>query len=209
MLLKIIQRVTHIICNISWKIFFKYEVKGAENLKILKTGKAIFYANHGGKVDAFLLGSSIPNWYFKKFKGLKLMTYYKFMEAWYGPIIKQIGAFPIYFNKETLSEKLKTTVDELNKDYGLVMFPTGKIKTTCDPKSARPGIAYLAKAVNPMLVPMYITDTHRIHFIDLILRRRKVTVIFGRPFYYNEVGSEADEYLILAGKIMKRACELV
>ncbi len=201
-----IQRITWIICNLIGKFFLNFKVEGKENLKNLKKGGVIFVSNHSGRFDPFLIGAGTPPAYFRCIKGLRHLAFFKYTnKKWYGPIIRLLGAYPVYKGKKDLAKTLEKTVNILKDNYSILMFPTSRISRYFDPDQARPGIAYLAQTLNPLIVPVFVKNAHRIKFKEFLFRSRKTKVIFGPPFYYQEVASrEEDSLRDMARKIMER-----
>ena len=210
MILFLIQRFVWIMCQMCWKLFFRLEVRGTENIEALSNGKVIFAANHLGMFDPFLLGSNIPKSYFRKTAGLKLLTYYKFIHhRWYGPLIRLVGAYPVWPNNgKDLSETLGSTIKYLNTNYSIVMFPQGQRHPVCEVNDSRPGVAYLAKNTGAVIVPVLIQGSYHITLIDLILHRRSVLLSFGQAVSYSEVEDKEGDLRRAAARIMSRVCAL-
>ena len=88
MLFSFFHYITWMVSNIIGKLFLNLKASGKENLKNLDSGGALFVANHQGRFDPFLIGASIPFFYFSKIKCFRYQTYYKFItERWYGLFI--------------------------------------------------------------------------------------------------------------------------
>lgn len=209
MLFYFIQKITWYICNFFNRYFFHLQIKGAEHVDRLQTGGVIFIANHSSKWDSFFVGSSMPQPFFKKMKGLKYMAYAKYANRqWYSGYIRLVGAYPVYSCGGDYDKSLKETIEILKSNYSLVMFPTGKRLGEFDSAEARPGVAYLAQNLNPLIIPVYIANSHHIRFSEFCLRRRRVSLTFGAPFRWTEVATAADDLRTRAVKIMKRVAEL-
>ena len=208
MLFYLAQRITCRICYVIGKLFLHLEIKGTENIKPLKHGGAIFISNHYSKWDSFLIGCSVPSGYFKIIKHLRYMAYPKYTdEMWYSWFIRLMGAYPIYRNGGDYKKTLKDTVAILKDGQGLVMYPTGRISHNFNAAHARPGIAYLARELNSLLVPVYVAGTHEIKLSEFLLRQRRAQVNFGKPFYVNEVTAANEDLRSAAKKIMERVGE--
>ncbi len=198
-----------IISNAIGRVFFRLEVKGQENIENLEKGGAIFIANHYGKFDPFLIGASIPRPYFKKIKCFRYLTHYSYIiEMWYGPFIWLTGAYSVFPSKGNYEKSLKYTTELLKDNQSILMFPTGSRMKEVDPREARPGIAYLAKKLDPTIVPIFIKNTYKVSFIDFILKRRLAKVIIGKPFRYSDINNKIDNLREAAKEIMGKVKEL-
>jgi 1-acyl-sn-glycerol-3-phosphate acyltransferase len=189
MIFSLFQQIAIVVTNLIGALFLNFEVRGRENLSKL-TGKALFIANHHGGIDPFLVSAAIPQSYYKKIKCLRYLTYYKFIRRRpYGIFIWLMGAYSIVpgKNKKNYGKILGKTIRLLKGDQSVLIFPTGKLEDKFNPESARPGVAYLARTIDPVLVPVYIKDTYKIRLKDLISRRRQVSVEFGKPFKYKDI----------------------
>ena len=201
-------RITWAASNIIGKLFLNLKASGRENLKNLDSGGVIFVANHQGRFDPFLIGASIPFSYFLKIKCFRYQTYYKFIiERWYGLFIWLMGAYPVYPKSGPLEKVLAKTVKILKNNQSVLIFPEGKLNQYFDPANAKPGIGYLAKNLNPLIVPVFIKNTHNIKFLEFILRKRRVRITFGQPFRWQDIALPEAEYGEIARRIMGRVGE--
>ncbi|MBU4102239.1 1-acyl-sn-glycerol-3-phosphate acyltransferase [Patescibacteria group bacterium] len=197
------------VSNIIGKLFLNLKASGKENLKNLDSGGALFVANHQGRFDPFLIGASIPFSYFSKIKCFRYQTYYKFItERWYGLFIWLMGAYPVYPGSGPLEKVLEKTVKILKDNQSVLIFPEGKLSQYFDPANAKPGIGYLAKNLNPLIVPVFIKNTHNIKFLEFILRKRRVRITFGQPFRWQDIALPEAEYGEIARRIMGRVGEV-
>lgn len=197
--------ITWAIVNIIGKLFLNLKVHGQENLKDLKSGGVLFVANHHSKFDPFLIGASVPFFYFKRIKCFRYFTYYKYItRKWYGFVICLIGAYSVYPSGGDLKKSLKKTIKILQDNQSVLIFPAGKRDKYFDPKQSRPGVGCLAKILNPLIVPVYVKNTYNIKLKDLIFRIRKVSITFGKPFYYQEATFRKNSFGEIAIKIMER-----
>jgi 1-acyl-sn-glycerol-3-phosphate acyltransferase len=106
------------------------------------------------------------------------------------------------------SKSLAKTAFLLRKGYDVLFFPTARIGEDFKPQDARPGVAWLAKKINPTIVPVLIKDTHKIGFMDYLLRRRHVSIKFGKPFKATNNGYSIKDYKDSAKEIMTKVSEL-
>lgn len=205
MIYLISQLITNPIYRIIGKYLMNSRVEGQENFKNINTHGVLFISSHHSSLDPFLIGGAIPFSYYKKTKGFRYMTYYKYIwQKLYSPFIIWQGAYPIYPKKGELKDVLKTTIKHLKKGYNVLMFPGGKKRNENGLIEARQGVAYLAKELNPQIVPINISGTRNTKFLDFLKRSRRLRIVFGKPFYYKEVYREGMDLKELAIEIKKR-----
>ncbi len=165
-------------------------------------------ANHQGKFDPFLIGAALPRSHYRQIKCFRYLTYYKYItHKWYGPLIWLSGAYPVYKKHKGLAEKLEKTISLLKDRQNILMFPTAKTSKYFKAEEARPGAAYIVKEINPQIMPVFIKNTYKIKFKDILFRTREVEIVFGKPFY-KETLPECDNRKI-AKEIMEKVKELV
>jgi 1-acyl-sn-glycerol-3-phosphate acyltransferase len=188
--------------------FLNLRIIGLENVKNLKKTGVIFVANHASAFDPFIIGCSLPLCHFSEFRRLRFVTHIEQINKWYSPIIRLLGAFPIYRKNGDLSASLKQAIEIVNSGQSLVVFPEGQRSSSCNPENARPGVAFIAKELNPTLIPVYIHNTHCIKTWEFFLLHRQASIIFGEPFFYKDIESNAEDLRKLASGIMRKICQL-
>jgi len=171
------------------KIFCRVEIHGRENLSSVK--KAIFAPNHVGELDAVIVGSCIPfrYWNFLPMFFTSLPgEYYKdkekfgwrsyFYKEWF---FKMLGAYPIKKNVKNYSESLDRHIKILNRGYSVLIFPEGKMSEDGKAGIVHGGVAFVSDVTDTPIIPVYIKGHFRMKFSDLLFRRRKLKVHYGRP----------------------------
>ncbi len=196
----------------SWLVFYQLEifflhlkVRGRDNIKNLSKNSVLFIANHSSSIDSFFIGTSIPRSYYSIIKRFRFIASPKqITRRPYGPFIWLLGAYPVYRHGGDFERSLKKTIEILKDNQSVLIFPTGRLEKHFNPKDARPGVAYLAKKLNLLIVPVLVKNAYKITIFDFLLRMRTVEIIFGKPFYYQEVAKEGMDLRQLAGAIMER-----
>ena len=193
-----------------FKLLLKFKIKGLENFKDYESEGVLFIANHSGHVDAVLTGIAIPWSYFKRTKTIRFMTYYKYIEeVFYGPVTKFCGGYSIRPNGGNLDESMAETIDILkNKKHNVLMFPEGKKMDKLDLDKIRPGLGYLAKKIDPQIVPVYIEGTLGLGFLEALFKQRKVEIKFGKAFRYRDIAKEDDDFITISKKAMAEVVKL-
>jgi 1-acyl-sn-glycerol-3-phosphate acyltransferase len=204
-----IQIITWIICRLIFKVFLRLKINGRDKIESLDKGGVVFVANHASKLDAFIIGCSLPFGYFKKMARLRYMTDKKYTEnKFYGSALKILGAYTIYNAGGDYEKSLNETIDYLKNNQSVVIFPTGKIEENFDATNARPGVAYLAKKLNPVLIPVYISNTKKLRPFEFFIFLRESEVTFGKPFLLKDLTSNEDDLRGNAKMMMERVLSL-
>ena len=199
MLFAFFQFFTWLLSNFIGRVFLNMRVKGVENLKSLKSGGVLFVSNHPGMFDPFFIGAALPRSHYRPIKCFRYLTYYKYItRKWYGLFIWLSGAYPVYKDQGNLEKSLGRTIKLLRDNQNILIFPTSKIQKDFVTSDARPGVAWLAKKINPRLVPVYISGMHS----------RKIIITFGPPFKVNETKGDSDDNREVAARIMEKVKEL-
>lgn len=197
---------TWIICRIIFTIFLRLKINGQEKIKSLDKGGVVFFANHSSKLDAFIIGCSLPYSYFKKIKRLRYATDPQYTEdRFYGSTLKFLGAYSIFNAGGDYEKSLGETIEFLKDNQTIVIFPTGKIEDSFYPDNARPGIAYLAKAFDPVLVPVNISNTQKMRPFEFFSFLREAEVTFGEPFRIKDINTDTNDLRKTAKEIMTKA----
>jgi len=203
MLFAFFQFFTWLLSNFIGRVFLNLQVKGVENLKMLKSGGVLFVSNHPGMFDPFFIGAALPRSHYRRIKCFRYLTYYKYItRRLYGPLIWLSGAYPVYKDQGNFEKSLGRTLKLLRDNQNVLIFPTAKISKYFKAEEARPGVAYIVKEINPQIMPVFIKNTHKIKFKDLLFRTRHVEIIFGKPFY-KEISSSHDNKKIAKDIMIK------
>jgi 1-acyl-sn-glycerol-3-phosphate acyltransferase len=191
------------------RAFFHWEISGREIFKKLPTGGVLFVSNHHSRLDPFFIGSAIPWSYYRQVKGFRYFTAARQItrRPW-GPIIWLLGSYPVYRSNGDYERSLKRTVEMMEDGQNILMFPTGKLEKHFHPDNARPGAGYLAKTLNPLIVPVHIMNTYRMNPLETMLGFTRVKVAFGQPFRYSDVAAKSDSIGEASKKIMTKVKQL-
>lgn len=172
--------------------FGHLKVEGLENLAGI-TGNAIFAANHASEIDPFLAPASLPFW--SRFSPLFYTTREKeFYEGngWRkhlfgGAFINAWGGYGVRVGLNNYEKSLETHCDILDDRGSFCIYPEGRRTPDGTIQPAKGGIAYLAECGGVPIVPVAFIGTYRTPVADFFLRRRHITVRFGKPIYQDEL----------------------
>lgn len=172
-------KVVKFIASIMFKIFFKIEVKGIENVP--KDGKVILCSNHANNLDPMLISIVVPrkiNWMAKKelFKN-KTISF----------LIRKLGSFPVDRDGTDITA-IKNALRVLKNDEVLGIFPEGTRVSSIDLENAKPGVALLSIKSQATVVPVLIESNYKLF--------SKAIIHIGKPLdllaYYNNKLSTED-----------------
>ena len=183
------------------KFFLYFKVEGGENFKLVKQRQYFIIANHRGYLDAFLVCSAVPFFYFIK-SDFRYMIAPHWLKVY--PFLKLFGAYPIYRKSGNLEKTLADTEKLIKHGKSLLIFPEGTFPKDNKPLPAKQGIAYLAKKYDLPIVPMAIHNGAGLNPKRYFLRKHKIKIKIGPPFYYQEVADAKDDYCLAAQKIMNK-----
>ncbi len=191
--------------TVVWLFFFlltRREVKGRSNVPI--KGPVLIVANHISLADPPLLGISF---------GRKVIFMAKeelFRSRFIAYFMRRFGTFPV--NRRRLGRAaLRQARQVLDDGLPLVVFPEGKRSRSGQLERALPGAALIACRSGVPIIPVGISGTEQARGITWILRRPRITVNIGRPFYLTPPDGKLtrEELAELANSIMKQIAELL
>src|SRR4030042_4900777 len=163
-----------------FKVFLRLEAESQQDLRGLK-GPLIVVSNHASYIDPFLIGTSFPlnAWIFPIRYSCRDKYYYFPL---FFPIIWAFGSFPITRGLG-LEIALKAPIKILEKGGVVGFFPEGKLRKGGHPRKGRRGAAFLSYKTNTSILPVKIEGNIGINIIGFLLRRYRVKVKIGKPFF--------------------------
>jgi 1-acyl-sn-glycerol-3-phosphate acyltransferase len=183
----------------SW-LFFNPCVLGREHIP--RDGGFIMASNHISYYDPPLLGSwQRRQMYFFAKQEL-------FRNRLFGAIIRACNSIPV--KRGTIDRQaVREAVEVIQKGYGLVVFPEGTRSRTKEFLPPKAGLGMLARTARCPIVPAYLHGNNRLK--DCLLRRTRMTIVYGEPFSAEWVASFPDEkasYQAMTEAVMERISQL-
>jgi 1-acyl-sn-glycerol-3-phosphate acyltransferase len=155
-----------------------FEVKGKENVPL--EGGVLVAANHISYLDPPLVGSLLPR------RATFMARNGLFNIPVLGWIIKG-AAFPVD-RERTRPSTIKETVRRLKSGELIVIFPEGKRNESGELMEAKRGVGMIGSLSRAPVVPALIIGSDKALPVNAKwLKRAKVTVVFGKPIYYNSI----------------------
>ena len=124
----IFQWITTVVIRPLNFFFASITVEGAHFLENIN-GPVIFIANHRSMFDPWILSTSLPIKYLKKFLPFRYATGAKFLNnPFLRPFLLIYGCFPIKPKSGGIKEALKPAIEVLkDKKQSIVFFPEGEL----------------------------------------------------------------------------------
>ena len=194
--------VVKVIVRIMLLLLTRHQVRGRDNIP--NQGPLLIVANHLSLADPPLLGYSLNR------KVAYMAKEELFRSRFFSYFLRSCGAFPVRRrqpNKEALRQAKQALADGL----ALVMFPEGKRSRSTKLQPALSGSALVAYHSDAPILPVGISGTEKIKGVAWVLRRPKIKVNIGSPFYLPRVDGKLtkDELIRLTNYIMERIADLL
>ena len=178
------------IWNFTWLVirpvlifFCRFEVRGKENLLNLKKPFIIAAAIHTNYADPFIAAAAFPfnSDFFPIRYMIKARIFDKPVLKW---ILKVYGGFRVEYNIG-IKNSLREAISLAGNGEVVGIFVEGGISINGEFNGAKPGAAYLALKTGIPVLPLALSGTFRLNFLNLFFRRNKVAVSFGQPIFAN------------------------
>jgi 1-acyl-sn-glycerol-3-phosphate acyltransferase len=159
-----------LLTRIFYKILFKIEIKGIENIP--EKGALIIASNHISNYDPPAIIS---------FASLKRKDIYViakeelFKNKLFGYFLKKMGAIPIDRKNPQISS-IKKSIEILNSKKSLLIFPEGTRKKDQQEIKAKDGIAFIAYKSDAKILPV------KINIAKNNSKLGKIIIVFDKPF---------------------------
>ena len=180
----------------------RYRVMGRENIP--GQGSLLVVANHLNLADPPLLGVSISR------KTIFMAKEELFRSRLLSYFIGGFGAFPVR-RRQTDRQALRQAKRVLAEGLALVMFPEGARSHNAQLRPAFSGSALVALRSDAPILPVGISGTEKIKGVAWLLRRPRITVNIGQPFYLSSDSGKLtkEELAGLTNSMMERIAELL
>ncbi|HVT82819.1 MAG TPA: MFS transporter [Phycisphaerae bacterium] len=178
-------------------IFKRFSTGNAGRIPL--KGPVIFVSNHTTAFDPLCLQAASRH---RPIQFMMAKEYYEKKPLNY--FFKWLKVIPVNrTGNDTAS--IRTAIRALNEGSCIGMFPEGGISDDGRMGEGKQGVALLALMSNATVVPAYIVGTNTYSgMVSDFLKRSRVTLYFGRPLRFDDLGGKRDEASreIAAGRIM-------
>jgi 1-acyl-sn-glycerol-3-phosphate acyltransferase len=179
--------------------FLRLKIAGLENLKNLPKG-VIFASNHTSELDPILIPASLP--FLSRFMPMFYVSrprgFYQnsgWRQVFYGGFFFKLwGAHSAVSGHKNYGVSLSPHIRIIQHRRTVLFFPEGR-KTKNGRvmlNEAHGGAAFLAEKTGLPIVPICVSGLYNITLKDFFLRRRRVSVTFGKPIYARELFADID-----------------
>jgi len=157
--------VFRLIVTAVFKLFYRVEVKGTENVPA--TGPCLLCSNHIGELDMFFIG----------FRVKRLVRWMAKEELFRNPLLRAfitwLGAFPVKRGKADIGA-IRTAIKLLEDGHIVGIFPEGHRRKAGRVQKAHPGAALIAIRADVPILPVSIEGSMRPF--------SRIKVVFGKTF---------------------------
>jgi len=158
-------------------------VNGKENIP--QEGPFLVTVNHMSAADTPLLFVSFPTEEWRFFAGEKWRDHW----LW-GPMMGSLGA--IYIKRGEIDRRaIQEALTALDEGAVFGLAPEGKRSKVGEMQEAKTGAAYLASRSKAPILPVGLANTDVLFANVRRLKRTKVEVIIGEPYYLPDLGRRA------------------
>ena len=180
-----------------FRFFTHIRINGLGHVRGLKNG-ALFAVNHSSELNPILVPATLPF-----LSRLMPMFYVSRETAFYlrdgkkkfslkqifygGSFFKLWGAYPATVGTGDYELALRHHINILNSKRSVCIFPEGKITRDGLVGEGKPGVAYLLWRTGVPVIPVAIRGDYKITLREFFLRKRILTVSYGKPITQSEV----------------------
>lgn len=182
------QRIWWLPVRLLLKYFCHFSIEGLENVKVVKSKKIIFAANHSSFFDPAAITVALP--YFSRFVPMfyvsRAKKYYHtdswLLRLFYGGFFFRIfGAYPTFSGHKNYEISLTHHIRLLNSGLPVLIFPEGGIRRSDQTKEPRGGVAFLAERTDATVIPVHVSGLYDLSSEDFFARKRRAKITFGKP----------------------------
>ncbi|ACB61259.1 1-acyl-sn-glycerol-3-phosphate acyltransferase [Exiguobacterium sp. PvP048] len=183
-----VYRLARFIVLIIAKTVFRLKVTGKENIP--SDGSLLVCANHSSNWDPVFLVSAIPT--------SRSVRYMAKEELFNIPVLKQImisaGTYPVGRGQGD-RQALKRTIELLNSDETVGIFPEGTRSAPGEFTSAQPGVGFFALRSPAQILPIAIIGDYRPF--------RRMRVAIGKPVDISDLRDQRGAAKAISERILE------
>jgi long-chain acyl-CoA synthetase len=174
------------------KAIFSLDVKGKENLEIIKNEKTpvIFIANHVSMLDTFAVYRVLPfSARLNTFAAAARDFFFKnFITAAFGRIVFNAFAFS---RKENVKQSLADFGEIINRGSNVLIYPEGTRSRTGQLLDFKAGVGIMAWNVGVPIIPIKIQGLADIMPVGRVIPKfgKRVSLTIGKPLKFNRTQS--------------------
>lgn len=182
-----VYRIARFVVWVIAKTVFRLKVTGQENIP--KDGSLLVCANHSSNWDPVFLVSAIPP--------KRAVRYMAKEELFKVPALKQLmiaaGTYPVGRGQGD-RQALKRTIELLNSDETVGIFPEGTRSEPGEFTAAQPGVGFFALRSNAQILPIAIIGSYRPF--------KRMHVAVGKPIDISDLRDQRGAAKAISDRIM-------
>lgn len=189
----VLQKIGYVVFSITYKFFFKIEIRGRENFANL-SGPVIIATNHTSELDVTTASMLVyPEYkyllpiYFVTDPKEKFNTFGWRNYIYGGVFFNWLGGYAIHSGHRDYSISLADHIELLKKGHTMYIFPEGKRTRDGNLNPARGGLGFLAFETKATVVPVAINTFYGLDWKVFFLRKKKVIIDVLKPISYKEL----------------------
>jgi len=189
-----------------FKLLFRFEAEGGENLKGLENSPVIFASNHNSYIDGGIAGASLlkSGVRFKKFFPVKYLVGQQYFGWRYFPVnifVTFVGSVKLKRAGEKTPDNshllrvLSEPIATLASPSKIWIYPQGGFNNDGTPKKPRHGVIFLHQRTKAPIVPVKMIGNDKamskllpfLPAFKTLLMLNKIRVVFGKPVYLLDI----------------------
>ena len=187
--------IAKVIFSIFCKIYFRLEVKGADNVP--KKGGVLVASNHSSFLDPVIIGV-----------GICRATYYLTRQSLFkipilGLLLRALHTIPIKRAMMSVST-FKELIKSLHSEKAIILFPEGTRSIDGKLGQGKMGVGMLALKADVPIVPAYIDGAIKAFPKDgKWIHSKKIRVVFGKPIMPDSKDPNKNNYRRISAQVME------
>ena len=203
------------------RLFGHFRVYGKENLRGVK-GAVIFASNHTSELDPILIPAALP--WFSRFSPMFYVSREKnfyntrriLKRLFYGGFFFELwGAYQTEAGLHNYDISLRNHLRILKNGHSISIFPEGDKSFDGKLHEFKGGAAFLSHKTGAPIVPVAVSGTFQTTLGDFFFFKKRITLVFGKPIYPDELFSGKTEIvphdykLAMDSVVMPRVAEML
>ena len=198
----ILYSILHAIGRFLFKLFFRVEVSGSENIP--ETGPVLIVPNHLSFLDPPLIGVAAPRRL--HYMTIDIVAGFFFI----GNLCRRTGAFPIKRGGVGI-RGMKKALEILKDKEAVLIFIEGKRSPSGRLLKPKSGVGMIAYRSGAVVIPTLIIGSNRaLPYGSKFIRPRKIRISFGSPLTIERFSQlrAKEAYRVISNEIIDRIKEM-
>ncbi len=174
-----VQILSYALLCLPFRVLFRMRIERKK--LVLAERSYIIVSNHPSRLDSFFVCLSLPFNDALRLVPIRFLTADYYMRKWYlKPFLTFIGCIS---TKPKDGKVLDLLQEHLHKIETVYLFPGGQLERAGTKITPKVGAIYLEREVQSAhIIPVHISIPQPITVLNIVRRKIRVQVIFGKPF---------------------------